>query len=395
MAIRKQALECAAFTRLKSAYDGRKQVLAGWKQSGKGVVCIAGYDVPEEIILAAGMLPFRVTGYYGGERVSAEKYLEYSFGAIWKGLWESIAEDYAGLMDYLVFSSSSDMFLKLFYYFRTMQRLEPERPLPELKYLDFELVEHVFKTQERNERELRDLIGTVEGWSGRKITADALKEAIAPEAYVVSLCVEGKQLSSPAFAEALRRAQAARMAFVIGGSMVMEKREAIEAVRTVTEAAKAWDKAAGERVYYVGSPQETTEVYELAEASGLNIVGEDHDMGARMFDTQVRTAIEPVSALAERLLNRMPSSEKGSISARVRAIGEKLEETGADGFLTYMNNNDEAYVWDYPSIRKNVLEPRGIPSDTVQKQTWPLTEPEALAAQFRAFAAAVKEAHHG
>ena len=391
MAIRKQALECAAFTRLKSAYDGRKQVLAGWKQSGKGVVCIAGYDVPEEIILAAGMLPFRVTGYYGGERVSAEKYLEYSFGAIWKGLWESIAEDYAGLMDYLVFSSSSDMFLKLFYYLRTMQRLEPERPLPELKYLDFELVEHVFKTQERNERELRDLIGTVEGWSGRKITADALKEAIA-------LCNEYRAALSDF--SALRgkddcRVTGSEALVVIGGSMFMEKREAIETARAVTEAAKGWDKAAGERVYYVGSPQETTEVYELAEASGLNIVGEDHDMGARMFDTQVRTTIEPVSALAERLLNRMPSSEKGSISARVKAIGEKLEETGADGFLTFMNNNDEAYVWDYPSIRKTVLEPRGIPSATVQKQTWPLTEPEALAAELRAFAAAVKEAHNG
>ena len=84
-------------------------------------------------------------------------------------------------------------------------------------------------------------------------------------------------------------------------------------------------------------------------------------------------------------------SEKGSIAARVKAIGEKLEETGADGFLTYMNNNDEAYVWDYPSIRRGVLEPRGIPSYTVQKQTWPLTEPETLSQQFRDFAATIKE----
>ena len=159
--------------------------------------------------------------------------------------------------------------------------------------------------------------------------------------------------------------------------------------------AKGWELAEGARVYYVGSPQETTEVYELAEANGLNIVGEDHDMGARMFDTQVRTTIEPVSALAERLLMRMPSSEKGSIAARVKAIGDKLTETGADGFLTYMNNNDESYVWDYPSIRKSVLEPRGIPSETVQKQTWPLTEPETLAAQMRELAAMGKEAHHG
>lgn len=388
MAIRNEALACEAFVKLKKAYDDRKGVLSGWKQSGKKVVCVAGYDVPDEIILAAGMLPFRVTGYYGGERKSAEKYLEYSFGAIWKGLWESVAEDYAGLMDYLVFCSSSDMFLKLFYYFRTMQRLEPERALPELRYLDYELVEHVFKTQERNERELRDFIETVEGWSGNKVTADALRASIA-------LCNEYRAALSEF--NALRGKENCRVTgsealVVIGGSMYLPRREAIDAVRAVTEAAKGWKAPEGARVYYVGSPQETTEVYELAEANGVNIVGEDHDMGARMFDTQVRTEIEPVSALAERLLNRMPSSEKGSIAARVKAIGDKLEETGADAFLTYMNNNDEAYVWDYPSIRKNVLEPRGIPSYTVQKQTWPLTEPEVLAAQFRELAAMAKEA---
>ena len=386
MAIRKQALACEAFTRLKAAYDGRKQVLSQWKRSGKGVVCIAGYDVPEEIILAAGMLPFRVTGYYGGERPSADKYLEYSFGAIWKGLWESIAEDYAGLMDYLVFCSSSDMFLKLFYYFRTLRRLEPERKLPELKYLDFELVEHVFKTQERNERELRDLIECVEGWSGRKITPEDLREAI-------SLCNEYRDALTAFSAlrgPGERRVTGSEALVVIGGSMFMEKREAIEAVHAVTQAARDWEKAEGVSAYYIGSPQETTEVYELAEANGLNIVGEDHDMGARMFDARVRETIEPVSALAERLLKRMPSSEKGSISARVKAVGDKLAETEAEGLLTFMNNNDEAYVWDYPSIRKNVLIPRGIPSATVQKQTWPLTEPEALAAQFRDFAATVK-----
>ncbi len=391
MAIRNEALSCGAFQKLKQAYDDRKAVLSAWKAGGKKVVCIAGYDVPEEIILAAGMLPFRVTGYYGGARKSADKYLEYSFGAIWKGLWESIAEDYAGLMDYLVFSSSSDMFLKLFYYFRTLQRLEPERPLPELRYLDYELVEHSFKSQERNERELRDLIETVEGWSGNKVSADALREAIALcNAYRGALnefsALRGKDNCRVTGSEAL---------VVIGGSMFLEKAEAIEAVRAVTEAAKNWQTAEGARVYYVGSPQETTEVYEIAEANGVNIVGEDHDMGARMFDTLVRTDIEPVSALADRLLKRMPSSEKGSIANRVKAIGDKLAETGADAFLTYMNNNDEAYVWDYPSIRKNVLEPRGIPSETVQKQTWPLTEPEALAAQFRGLAAMVKEANHG
>lgn len=391
MAIRCEALSCGAFSHMKEIYDNRKQVLSDWKTAGKNVVCVLGNDVPDEIILAAGMLPFRITGYYGGERKSAEKYLEYSFGAVWKGIWESVTEDYAGLVDHAVISSSSDMYLKLFYYFRALKRLEPERPLPELKYLDLELTEKKFKTQERNERELADLIAVLESWGGSRVTEEALKESIV-------LCNE--------YRGALREFSALRKGFdcritgsealtVIGASMFMEKAEAIAALRAVTAAAEHWPVAELEPVYYIGSPQEITEVYELAEYAGINFVGEDHDMGDRMFDTDVRTDIAPVSALAQRLLDRMPCSEKGSIRDRVRAVGAALESSGAVAMLTYMNNNDEAYVWDYPSIRTQVLAPRGIPSATVQKQTWPLTDPEGLKAQFAALAAEAKEAHHG
>ena len=387
MAIRREALQGRAFSRLKDAYDNRKAVLKSLKEGGKKVVCIAGYDVPDELILAAGMVPFRITGYYGGERVSAEKYLEYSFGAIWKGLWETIAEDYAGLMDYCVFSSSSDMFLKLYYYFRTLKRLEPQRVLPEMFYLDYELIDKKLKTQERNEKELRRFAAALEGWGGNKITEDALKEAIA-------LCNEYRKALSDFVA--LRKKDNCRVLgsealVVIGGSLFMDRKEAIEAVRAVTKEAENWPAAEGTRVYYAGSPQEITEVYEIAEEAGCNIVGEDHDMGDRMFDCLVDQQLEPISALGERLLSRMPCSEKGSIKNRVKFIGEKLEETSADLFLTYMNNNDEAYVWDYPSIKKQILDVRGIASATVEKQTWPLTDKEGLKAQFAEMAKMGKE----
>ncbi len=391
MAIRNEALACPEFCRLKAAYDDRKAVLRAWRDAGKQVVCVAGGDVPEELILAAGMQPMRITGFYGGERPSAEKYLEYSFGAIWKGIWETITEDYAGLMDHLVFSSSSDMLLKLFYYCRALKRLEPERALPELRYLDFELTERRFKTQERNERELREFRETLEQWSGREITDTALREAIALcndyRAALRDFCaLRGKERCRVTGSEALT---------VIGGSLFLAPGAATAVLRALTAAAADWPEVDLVRTYYVGSPQETTEVYELAEAAGLNIVGEDHDLGDRVYDAPVRTDVAPIPALAHRLLDRLPSSEKGSIARRVQAIGDRLRETGAAAFLTYMNNNDEAYVWDYPSLRSAVLEPAGIPSLTVQKQTWPLTEPEELSARFRELAEQAREVRHG
>ncbi len=388
MAIRNEALSSTAFSKLKAVYDDRKAVLKSWKDSGKKVACVAGYDVPDELIIAAGMTPFRVTGYYGGERVSADKYLEYSWGAIWRGLWETIAEDYAGLMDNCVFSSSSDMFLKLYYYFRTLKRLEPERTLPEFFYLDFELADKKLKTQERNEKELRRFIETLEKWSGNKITEDGIREAIA-------LCNEYRAALA-AFAQ-LRKKDNCRVTgsealVVIGGSLFLDRKEAIETVKAVTEDAKNWLAAEGVRIYYAGSPQETTEVYELAEAAGCNIVGEDHEFGDRLFGTPVRTDISPVSALAERLITRIPTSEKGTIADRVRHIGMAVEETQPDLFLTYMNNNDEAFVWDYVSINKKILQPKGIPSATVEKQAWPLKDAEGLKKQFEDMAALGKEA---
>lgn len=388
MAIRREAMGGAAFCRLKEAYDGRKAVLRRWKSGGKKVVGLMGYDIPEEILLAAGLLPFRITGYYGGERASAEKYLEYSFGSVWKGLWESLTSDYEGLIERVVFCSSSDMFLKLFYYLRALGGLEPERRLPEMLYLDFELTQKTFKTQERNERELRDLIAAAERWSGNAVSAQDLRAAIA-------LCSE--------YRRALRDFNALRgperctvtgseALTVIGGSMFMEKREATDCLRRVTEEARKWPDAPGVRVYYAGSVQETTEVYELVEQAGCNIAGEDHDMGRRMFDTDVDERLEPVSALAERLIKRMPVSEKGSIRARVRSLGRELDEVRPDAFITFMNNNDEAYVWDYPSVKAELLEKRGIPDIVVQKQSWPLMEPQALRTQLEALAQRAKEA---
>lgn len=387
MAVRSEALECSAFARMKKIYDDRRSVLEGWKAEGRKVVCVLGYDVPDEIIIASGMTPFRVTGYYGGERVCAEKYLEYSFGAIWKGLFESVMSDYSGLMDYCVLCSSSDMFLKLFYYLRTLKGLEPERPLPELKYLDYELVEKRFKTQQRNERELRDLIETVEGWSGNRVTNDSLREA-------VRLCNEYRRALRELCALRAKdncRLTGSEALVIIGASMFMDKRDAINALHEVTRCAASWSDVLGRPTYYVGSPQEITEVYEICEECGLNIIGEDHDMGERMFDTDVREDLEPVSALAERLLERMPSSEKGSIKCRVARIGQRLEENGAEAVLTFMNVNDEAYVWDQPSLTAQVLDPRGIAHTVVQKQTWPLSNVSELKAQLAALAGEVKD----
>ena len=57
--------------------------------------------------------------------------------------------------------------------------------------------------------------------------ADALEKAVPPGAYVVALCVEGRQMSSPAFAKTLADWQSAgrsRVCFLVGGSCGLAER---------------------------------------------------------------------------------------------------------------------------------------------------------------------------
>jgi len=378
MAIRKEALNCSEFAKLKAIYDDKKGALKSLRDSGKKVVCTAGCDVPEEVIIAGGMVPFPITGYYGGERPSAEKYLEYSFGCLWKGIWETILEDYKGMIDYLAFSSSQDLYLKIFYYLRALKKLEPERPLPQLCYMDLELIDHKMKAQVRNENEIKLFVKMVEEWSGKNISDDDLKNAI-------KLCNEYRKALYE-FIELRKKANCrvlgSEALVVIGGSMFIDKAEATKLIKAVTASAKSWPEVKLARVYYAGTRQETTEVYEIAEANGCNIVGEDHDMGDRSFDTLVNEEYLPICALAERMFTRMPSSEKGSIKNRVKYLGMKVEDTTPDVFLTYMIVNDEAFVWDLPSVVKEVLVPKNIPAVNIEKQTWPLTDVEGMGKKF-------------
>jgi len=386
MAIRKEALAGKAFSALKAAYDDRKAVLKKWNEEGKKVVLTAGIDIPEEMILAAGMYPFPLTSFYG-PRPSAEKYLEYSFGPLWKGMWESLLEDYKGLAKYIVFSSSSDMYLKIFNYVRTLRIYEPELNLPEPKYIDLELVVKAYKAQERNEKELELFRAQLEKWSGEKLTDEAINAQI-------EICNEYRTALTE-FAQ-LRKKDNCRVLgsealVVIGGSMFMEKKQATELIKAVTEEAKAWPMAPGNRVYYIGSCQETTEVYELAEEQGVNFVGEDTYMGDRMYQYNVSPAYTPVSALVERIMNRMPSSEKGSVSSRAYWVDRMLEETSANALLTWMNKNDEAYVWDLKTLRDRSLTPKGITDVTIDMQQWPLENTDATKEKFKALAAMTRK----
>lgn len=379
MSLRKEALACKAFSTLKDAYENREQFI---KCSGKKAVWMLGADCPEEVIIAAGMLPVRVSGEYSAERVNADKFLELSFGPIWRGVFEKIANGKYD-MEYLVLSNSSDMIQKIFYYLREIKRSYDEVKVPELFYLDYQLTHRNYKAQVRNLDELNGFVETIEKWSGNKVTAEAVKAAS-------ELCNELKQAMREFQALRLEgRVNGSEALVVYSGAQYVEKADAIKLVREITEEAKNWPVVDAVKVVYTGSTQETLAAYELMEESGINVIFEDNEFGARYFDKDVNVQLDPFRAIVDRYTFRFANSERGSVKERTDLIVNAVIDNAADALLVFMNFNDESYIWDYPTQRDKLKE-LGKKSITFEKQLYPLNDTDSLKASFAEFAATVR-----
>jgi benzoyl-CoA reductase/2-hydroxyglutaryl-CoA dehydratase subunit BcrC/BadD/HgdB len=293
---RREALASPAFRALSDVYLNRRSCAQRWKGQGKRVAATLGCDVPDEILIAAGMLPIRVCADPLAGLEEANKYLEFSFDPVVRAQFEGLINgSYAELADCLVISNSTDVLVRIYFYLREIRRIEPQKRVPALSFIDW-LFTRFMMHQERNERTLAKFLAEVEAWAGSPVSAAALREACA-------LCNENRAALREF--SALRRGAESRVTgaealTVIGAGLFMEKQEHTSLVRRLTGEAAAWQLADAAPVFLTGSVQEDTTLYELIEDAGMNVVSEDHDWGDRHMDRDVDTSLEPMSGIVDR-----------------------------------------------------------------------------------------------
>ena len=387
MSIRECTAGSKAFAALKAAYDDRAASVRKIKATGKKVIWTFSGNVPDEVIYAAGMIPIRGWGAPPPWK-EADKWLELSFGPIWRSIFETVMNgEHRDLMDGVVFATNYTMLGKLYDYIGWIVDREPERNLPPLAMVDYEVMERDYLFYERNCKDTAKFAKQMEEWSGKTITDEDLFGAIA-------VYNEYRQALRE-FLE-LRKGENSRITgsealTVVGATLVMDKAECIPLLRELTKDAAEWPVVEGVRVFYTGSQQENTELYDMIEAAGGNVVGEDHDWGDRVAAQDVKGILKyPLESITERYWYLMPNSEKSHIATRVKLVPEWIRASGAEAFLVYMNYNDESFFWDYPT-QKKLLDAEGIASHLIAKQRIPLVNPEGLRDELNQFIASVRK----
>ncbi|HHX24542.1 MAG TPA: 2-hydroxyacyl-CoA dehydratase [Thermoanaerobacterales bacterium] len=390
MCVREAIKDNDAFKELAKVYQQKENAIEKYKKAGKKVVGYLGNDVPDELLIAADYLPVRISGNCKITLVEADKYLEYSFDPVVRSQFQKIVDGslYA-LMDHLVISNSTDVLIRLYYYLREIRRIEPEKPIPPIYFLDM-LFTRTRTHQVYNFNRMNKFKKTIETWIGKDITEKDLKKSI-------DICNENRDLLRQI--EELRICDKPRITgmealHLIGSSMYMPKQEHSLLLKQFLESHKELPDVSGKRIFVTGSVHEDISFYELVERAGAVIVAEDHDMGNRYFDKNVETDSDLLHSIVNRYMLRMFSPKKAFVSQRVAALKEQIERTKPDGVIFFMRQYDDPSSWDYPEQAK-MLKELNIPSLLLVRQPHDLSKADGLKEKVEAFISALDQEKGG
>ncbi|MCL6479036.1 MAG: 2-hydroxyacyl-CoA dehydratase family protein [Peptococcaceae bacterium] len=329
--------------RLKS---DRKIKVVGWLLT----------DVPEELIHAAGALPFGITG--NRESLSqADAHLQVWACSLMRSCLGMGVQGKLNFLDGLIIPHTCDTTRNLGGIWKQV------RPLPLME--NYLVPRQVDRPSARPYLvgELGRLKARLEQCTRTEITAGKLKESI-------SLYNRNRRLMRKLFARHVENPQILNnraIYDIIKSSLYMPKEDHN---RLLAELDQALDNEPGAgdngkgyvRLVLSGKVWEPPEIMDILDRERVVVVGDDLATGHRYMTPDVPEKGDPFEALAHRQLSRMPCAcfDTG-MRSRWRFLVDMARGSGADGLVFIHLRFCEPENFDYPDM-KSACESAGIPS---------------------------------
>jgi benzoyl-CoA reductase/2-hydroxyglutaryl-CoA dehydratase subunit BcrC/BadD/HgdB len=349
-------------------YNHRDAAALEWKKNGGRVAGYLCIDVPEELILAAGFFPLRLSGDPEAGIDEADKYTMPVYEGFVRSMLQMLLTGRYDFLDFLIVPHARDSIEYLHSILGTIQQIEPSRRIPEL-YLFDTLHTRLYLSAAYFSERLRELKERLDAWSGRKLTSDSISEAIRT-------CNVNRALLRKV--AALRTAEYPRISGqealeIIGSSMFMLKSEHNKLLSQLLQQADQLPTRSGPKLFVEASPLDNLRLYEILEGCGTTVVGEDNCWGNRYFDTLVDESLEPLEAIAKRFLTKAPCPRMYPVESRVSYCKRQALETKADAVVFSILEYDNSQTWEYPDEEKTLRE-AGVPSLCFKKQKYRIPE---------------------
>lgn len=334
--------------RFRSVRQNRHEEARAWKErTGGKVVGVFCCNVPEELIYAAGMLPVRILGEHE-EATEGNLHFPTNVCPYPKSCLDQALKGRYDYLDGVIVPNVCDMVRAMYgawklnidgasvHFLEVPQRISPTGA-------------EFFRDA------LGKLRGSLEEISGRKTSDDSLRQAIA-------VCNRNRAL--------LRQASGLRRERLISGvelqemvlaSMLMPKEEHNRLMTEyLGEASQRGPTGDGVPLFLSASMLDDTDFVELIEECGGAVVADDTPTGSRYYHYSVDEGEEPLRALAERHLARVPCPRKMLPDARLQFVTDMLAGSGAQGAIIHNLKACDCHLYEYPYLRQ-MLESVGLP----------------------------------
>ena len=354
---------------MKKHYQDRSLAALEWKKNGGKVMGYICNNVPEEMIMAAGFLPVRLSGDPWEGTELAEGYrIPYPRVGFVETMINKLLTEKFDYLDYLVVPHSRDEVWRMWTQLHFVPELDPQIRLPEMYFYD-NLHTTFYTASVYNRDRALELKAQLEKWSGKKMKDEDLAKAI-------DITNENRMLLKKV--AALRAADPPRISGrealqMIGSSMFMPKEAHNRLLKDFLKDADSLPAKTGVRLFVESSPLDNLQFYEVIESSGAVVVGEDNCWGNRYSDTPIEMTVNPFESIVDRYLKKSPCPRIFPLQKRIDYCVKNTVASNAKATLIHVYEGDNAQAWEAPDQIK-ALKAAGMPAKRVKNQPYLLSD---------------------
>jgi len=324
------------------------------EETGKTIVGYTCSYTPEEIIYAAGALPFRLFGTNEGIHLADANLQSYCCSLV-RGILE---EGLSGRLDFLagvVFPHTCDSFQRL----SDIWRINVTHPF----HIDLVLPVKLNTASAR-----QYMIDVLEKFKKDLERALSIKITDAMLSDTIKTYNQIRTLMRNLYAIRSRRPEIISgrdFHNIIKATMIMDRglllKSLSEIIRQMENAKSDKIKSGAKRIVLAGSVCSHPDIYDIIENAGGVVVGDDLCTGSRYFEGVMDEKAPPLEAIARRYLDRAicPAKHAG-LTDRGENIVRIVRDNQADGVVFLLLKFCDPHAFDYPYI-KEMLDKENIP----------------------------------
>jgi benzoyl-CoA reductase subunit C len=342
-------------------YQNRDRKAKELKSEGKKIIGYLCSFTPVEMITAADLVPYRITGSTKESIALADAYLETIACPFTRSCLDMALKGSYDFLDGFVVPHACDNIVKLY----DIWTYDIKHA-----YAHFVNVPHTLSPASFGffEAELGTFKKSLERFSGREITAEGLSRAIQlhnEQRALVRKLYELRKQDPPL----LSGTEMTKVIVAVMSTPVTEANELLKATIEEVQARRDGPQTKPARLMVCGTGNEETTFIEIVEESGANVVIDDLCFGTRPYWFEVEMSDNPLTGIARSYLEKLncprtyrqsPGSHQADLENRFGYLYEFAKDFKVNGVILYINRYCDTHAFDAPEV-KEYLGGKGLP----------------------------------